>query len=231
MKRFLVLLSVLIVSVFLNLQILNAEGAELRVGGGLQLNLALTVDSTYLGYYYTSGAGSWGLGVQAGLTAAVPVTGLYRFAGGWGIGGTVELGYIFLGGPRLYSSITNNYVADNYYINHAFMLTANFTSSSPVQGNGWSVLSEIGVVVMPTYYGYYLGSFSSYNYRTYLGLNLFVGDEMKLFDDNLTFAVGYRLQLLGWTDNYYAYLVSSSSFIMNMGLEFRLSWLKEFSKN
>lgn len=177
-----------------------------------------------------------------GFAITVPATVLYNLKSGWGIGGAIQLGYSFLGGPEVYiSEKPDDYVVGDYaYFYNSFLGIFNFLARTPDLGNGFKLLLEGGLIVRPgALIGRYRtdevikfpvrGGDSPFRGLGYVGPNLFIGFYKELVK-SLVIMPGFRPS---FEFGYYQMYDKEGSaqitqrefyFLANFALEFKMLW-------
>ena len=129
----------------------------LTAGGGLGINLP-AVEIVHDGYNdWNDGDCKTNSFVAFGFNVLANVTFTYVIKADWAIGGSVNLGYNFMGGPHaLYEHRYKNEKYQNTYkgfgkLYHSFLADFNFIARSPnIMSNG-NLIFEGGVRLMPTW--------------------------------------------------------------------------------
>ncbi|MBR3731416.1 MAG: hypothetical protein IKN25_02095 [Spirochaetales bacterium] len=128
----------------------------LTAGGGLSVIIP-GVEIIHNGYNdWNQGDCDTSVFVAFGFNVLANVTLTYEVKNEWAIGGAVNLGYNFMGGPH--AQFEHRYKNDKYQttyngfgkLYHSFIADLNFAARSPMRSNG-DLLMEVGIRFMPTW--------------------------------------------------------------------------------
>ena len=128
----------------------------LTTGGGLSIVIP-GVEIIHNGYNdWNQGDYDTSIFVAFGFNVLANVTLTYEVKNEWAIGGAVNLGYNFMGGPH--AQFEHRYKNDKYQttyngfgkLYHSFIADLNFAARSPMRSNG-DLLLEVGIRFMPTW--------------------------------------------------------------------------------
>jgi hypothetical protein len=192
--------------------------------------------STTLRYEY--------LNLAFGFAIKAPVTLTAVLANGWGLGGTLSLGYGFYGGPRVYrKDPPNNYDPLDYsYFYNYFLGIFDFTAKMPKK-DGFGLVMGGGLIIRPgSLIGYYQGSRilftngnSSNDYRAscYIGPSVYIGLDKQLTENLLLtplFRVSPEFSYFETTSQGGGITQTERTTYMNVSfsIEVALSWYKLF---
>lgn len=240
-----------LILIFVSIQFMNADNIDFSVGGGITAYIIPTfnysnIETTILQepplvpVRTTEVTTAENLNLLFGFTATVPIVVTYHFNNGWGVGGTVELGYSFQGGPHVYlRNAPSDYVpTDTAYMFHAFYGVFNFTAKTPVLKYDFRIMMEIGLILRGggllrwdrnSHIRFPLGSGETdVRALCYVGPDIFVGFQKNL-TSSLIIMPGIRMstEFAYFDNNSYQYRLTKEFYLQaNIGLEFRLMWNK-----
>jgi len=248
-KRFIFIL----IAVVFTLQFSEADSLDVFVGGGLTgyfiptlnyegIESTVTIPRTLLTPERTITSTYNSSNLLFGFAVSVPVGVIYNFYNGWGLGGLIELGYSFQGGPKVYHSDPpefntdgDDYVITNQrYIYNAFLGVINIVGRTPELGYGFRINMELGVILRPgaligfdltNRLDYPISSSADLPYRflCYVGPNFLIGFQKEL-TKHLVIMPGLRLSA-----EFASYQITETNYVLketyingNFGIECRL---------
>ena len=129
----------------------------LTAGGGLAINVP-AIDIIHDGYIdWNTGDTKTNTFIAFGFNVMGNVTFTYQLDNEWSLGGSVNLGYNFMGGPHAHYEVRyKNETYTNLYrgmgkLYHSFLADFNFMARTPAIMKGMDLILEGGVRLMPTW--------------------------------------------------------------------------------
>jgi hypothetical protein len=237
MRKFFVLPFLL----FFSFQIAGASSIDVSVGGAFTFYAIPTIN--YYSYEYVTPVlrtSSEDMNLLFGLALSVPVSVTYNFNNGWGIGGSMELGYSFQAGPHVYSRYAPpDYAPTDYaYMYNAFYGLFDFRVRSPYAGYGIRAVMEFGVVIRPgALIGFYRADMvrfaegpGSNGFRAlcYAGPNFFIGFQKEVAR-SLILEPGFRFsgEFAGYQNHNDVRYYQNEFYVQaNFAIELKIMWNK-----
>jgi hypothetical protein len=239
MKKLFLLIIVFFV---MSMHLAQSESVDISVGGAFTGYLIPTVSfynyETTIANPARVSANDY-VDLMFGFAVTAPVVATYYFNNGWGVGGSVELGYSFQAGPQVYmGNPPANYVpSDTAHFFHAFYGLFNFAVKTPKLKYDFRIVMELGLLLRG---GGMLGWNRNYLYTSplgsgttsvralcYAGPDFFIGFQKEV-TPSLVIMPGFRFssEFSGYYDTYPNTIYREFYVQVNFGLECRIMWNK-----